>query len=520
MAAGFDAASQYWVHGDGGCKWPSNAFLEDLGNHIDFFNDDLDPIPEDDEDSVMPGQTPAALERAIATALNPFTTDERLCLDIQRALDNSTGAPAEANPANRKFAAGKEVLSAIPFKRQRVNKIGASKTTSSSSDQDSDDEIQEILRAATPSVGAQTNVPAITQAAAPARATFAAVAAIPYAQAQAAPQAAIAPIAPMAAAIPVVADPAFTPYQYFPAAARVLPLSGLTQPPAPNWPHPEVDPHVLTMNQDAEQSNIIPVPLIAGPIRDMVAGEVPNSLATIQMGPQIAASPPRGAMASPAAWLIQGTVDEDADHMGDLAVLSSGGQALFVLDYDMAMPSFLITLIDFLHQNTPAGLAVLCQAIQDTLMGNPLIRQHNTTFRDQRPAIIPAAQVHLDFVNSIDIRHIHINYSGGQPGNAINVYADFPFSSMSGYMELHRIVTRLRFRTIMIGEGRAIPSPFLCHICRGMDHPTGLCPFPTIPGWLGPTHESAVASSLGNRGGRGRGARGGQRGNRGHRARG
>ncbi|KAJ7577692.1 hypothetical protein C8J56DRAFT_1060867 [Mycena floridula] len=164
------------------------------------------------------------------------------------------------------------------------------------------------------------------------------------------------------------------------------------------------------------------------------------------------------------------------------------------------MPRFLVTLVNLSHQNTPAGLAALQQEIQVTFMDNGLIRQHNTTYRDQRPPIIPATQVHLDFVHSVEIRNIRINHSGGQPINAVNVYATFPFTSLSGFTELRRIITSLRFRTKMTGEGRAIPAPFLCHICRGMDHPTGLCPFPSIPGWMGPSHESAVRSATGARG--------------------
>src|ERR1700761_8339645 len=32
-----------------------------------------------------------------------------------------------------------------------------------------------------------------------------------------------------------------------------------------------------------------------------------------------------------------------------------------------------------------------------------------------------------------------------------------------------------------------------CRICLGVDHPTGLCALPAVPGWRGPTAESVGA---------------------------
>ncbi|KAJ7577693.1 hypothetical protein C8J56DRAFT_1060868 [Mycena floridula] len=336
---------------------PSIDLLKDLGNDIEeFFEDNLPAIDEEGDDETMPGhmflfifhETPIhpgieaspALARAITTSLNPFTTDERLRIDIQRALDNSSAPAAEAeeaDPANRKFAAGKDVLSTLRYKRQRVAQTGAGKTTSPAPVSDSDDEVQEILRAATP-----VAAPAIiVQAPAPARATFAAIAAIPYAPPVA--QAPVGPIAPVAVAIPVVADQAFTPFRYMHAATRTIPLTRITQPPAPNWPQPELDPHVLTMNQDLAQfaawsasagerlyayiagGNQVAPALVAGFFRDLVAGEAPGSAATLQIGPPNAVNPPRGIMASPAAWIIRGTDIGDTDHLSDLAVLAQEG---------------------------------------------------------------------------------------------------------------------------------------------------------------------------------------------------
>ncbi|KAJ7588732.1 hypothetical protein C8J56DRAFT_889497 [Mycena floridula] len=323
-------------------------------------------------------KAPPALARAIATSLNLFTTDEHLQVDIQHALDNSSAPAAEAEPANRKFAAGKDVLSTLRFKRQRVAQTGAGKTTSPApvSDSDSDDEVQEILRNATPVAAPEI----IAQAAAPARATFAAVTAIPYATPIA--QAPIGPVTPVAIAIPVVANQAFTPYRNHTATSTELASARVGSSCSNNEPGSGAVHSLERLYAYISGGNQVAPALVAGLFCDLVAEEAPGSAATLQMGPSNAVNPPRGVMASPAAWLIRGTDIGDTDHLSDLAVLAQEGRALFILDYALAMPCFLVNLVNLSHQNTPAGLAVLQQEIHATFMDNSHIWQHNTTYRD------------------------------------------------------------------------------------------------------------------------------------------
>jgi hypothetical protein len=48
------------------------------------------------------------------------------------------------------------------------------------------------------------------------------------------------------------------------------------------------------------------------------------------------------------------------------------------------------------------------------------------------------------------------------------------------------IIQALQYETALDGTGYALTTQWLCKTCLGIDHPTGICPFPRLPGWFGP----------------------------------
>ncbi|KAJ7829011.1 hypothetical protein B0H14DRAFT_3465974 [Mycena olivaceomarginata] len=46
--------------------------------------------------------------------------------------------------------------------------------------------------------------------------------------------------------------------------------------------------------------------------------------------------------------------------------------------------------------------------------------------------------------------------------------------------------------TTLYGTAR-LQRAFRCRICPSIDHPTPLCPFPELPGWLSPTPTTIAA---------------------------
>jgi hypothetical protein len=126
--------------------------------------------------------------------------------------------------------------------------------------------------------------------------------------------------------------------------------------------------------------------------------------------------------------------------------------------------------------------------------------------------------------DSIEVRALQMHEKGGEPKMIWNIYANSPTNSLTAHREWLQIAQSLRFVTALNGVG----TPFQlqgCVGCKSTDHPTGLCPFPKLPGWFAPPNSSTseVPTSLlsqqsatgGARGSRGGGNQRAYRGSRG-----
>jgi hypothetical protein len=94
----------------------------------------------------------------------------------------------------------------------------------------------------------------------------------------------------------------------------------------------------------------------------------------------------------------------------------------------------------------------------------------------------------LSFLDSIQIRRLDIKSGGGLADPHFNVYADSSaVSDVNTWLDIRDFLRNRVYRSMILGTGRAIATKFHCGLCHGKDHPRGLCPFPRIPGWKGPT---------------------------------
>jgi hypothetical protein len=126
--------------------------------------------------------------------------------------------------------------------------------------------------------------------------------------------------------------------------------------------------------------------------------------------------------------------------------------------------------------------------------------------------------------DSIDVKALQMHEKGGEPKLVWNIYINSPTNSLIAHREWLQIAQSLRFVTALNGVG----TPFQiqgCVGCKSTDHPTGLCPFPKLPGWFAPPNSSTTeiptsltsqqSTSGGARGIRGRGSQRAYRGNKG-----
>ncbi|KAG1870489.1 hypothetical protein C8R48DRAFT_770940 [Suillus tomentosus] len=91
-----------------------------------------------------------------------------------------------------------------------------------------------------------------------------------------------------------------------------------------------------------------------------------------------------------------------------------------------------------------------------------------------------------DLIRSIRVEHLDFKVTGGLSVPRFNIFAVSPSNDAKTWTDLRGFLHILDYPTDLDGCGAAVAlSP--CPICHSLAHPRGLCPFPSVPKWNGPT---------------------------------
>jgi hypothetical protein len=88
-----------------------------------------------------------------------------------------------------------------------------------------------------------------------------------------------------------------------------------------------------------------------------------------------------------------------------------------------------------------------------------------------------------EVIQTLRINMINIRAQGGSLRPIANMYIDCPCELDEDWSRLVDAVAQTKFKHSLLGTG-TIHRGWTCTICHGVDHPSGLCPFPMVPGWI------------------------------------
>ncbi|KAJ3996501.1 hypothetical protein F5050DRAFT_1807709 [Lentinula boryana] len=223
----------------------------------------------------------------------------------------------------------------------------------------------------------------------------------------------------------------------------------------------------------------------------------------------------------------------DIQTLLDRQVLNTSHGTFFVTPYNAPPSRFITNIEGFTY--SPEQRQELEQLTRFIMSRQPRLTTFITGHRDAVPAnFITSDDVVNTVLNTVEMRPMAMAVSGGQTRTVWNLFMEPPSLNIAHHNELVAIINAIAFRTPLFGTGRQMRNPVRCNHCGGFDHPSGHCPFPTIPGWIErsnpnppTTNNETIPSDRGQsargRGGgttRGRSAPRGRRGGRGNRGRG
>ena len=94
----------------------------------------------------------------------------------------------------------------------------------------------------------------------------------------------------------------------------------------------------------------------------------------------------------------------------------------------------------------------------------------------------------LAFIASLKVERVDTKSPGGILKPRFNIMADGPsLGDDERWYAVRSYLRDIQYTSNLYGTGTAQDTTH-CPICHGADHPRGLCPFPSLPGWNGPAH--------------------------------
>ncbi|KAH7905271.1 hypothetical protein BJ138DRAFT_1118625 [Hygrophoropsis aurantiaca] len=186
----------------------------------------------------------------------------------------------------------------------------------------------------------------------------------------------------------------------------------------------------------------------------------------------------------PYHFLLFGISQAEVMVLIDQKVIAADGIACFFLPFVQPLPTYICTLENFTYPDSEWSNGQIAEVVRATLRQNPDVISfiHNHIPMADAGAAVQA-------IDTIRITSLHINVSATKTRTIWNVYCTSPPAfTLDDYFTWCTKIRSLKFHSsdFGTGEARLVENQPMCVGCKSVDHPTGLCPFPKILGWLGP----------------------------------
>jgi hypothetical protein len=194
----------------------------------------------------------------------------------------------------------------------------------------------------------------------------------------------------------------------------------------------------------------------------------------------------------PPPWhhLITGIPQSAIDKLMDWKVACTREATAFFVPFEQPLPNYVCTLEYFSLPDSATSNDIVETIVKHTL-------RVSSGFYDYLSGEGLKYNDICTTIESFYVTSLRLSLSATTRQTVWNVYCGSPPSlTLDGFFRWANIIHSLEFfsedygiRVVRLGD-----KQFKCIGCKGVDHPTGLCPFPQLPGWLGPT--TACVESL------------------------
>jgi hypothetical protein len=187
---------------------------------------------------------------------------------------------------------------------------------------------------------------------------------------------------------------------------------------------------------------------------------------------------------APFTYLVRGMSASDANRLASQYCLASRTIGILIFKAGIQAPTYL-GAIDGLAITDQADHESVLQLVAETYLRGPV-----GEIIDQISADNPNLQsfatnedrvVHI--LRTLTGRRLEMNSDAGSKRIIFNIYIQSPTSDDDDWARLLEEVHKTTYRHPLLGSGFH-HAPWSCNFCHGIDHPSGHCIFPRLPGWI------------------------------------
>ncbi|KAF8966643.1 hypothetical protein BDZ97DRAFT_1917451 [Flammula alnicola] len=179
-------------------------------------------------------------------------------------------------------------------------------------------------------------------------------------------------------------------------------------------------------------------------------------------------------------YLITDLSQDQIEVLVQRACWSTPTLTLFVFPGTPFLSSFVMTLRGFSSHDGDYALDGIATVVSRAIQKDPAVHAAVSAHKDRYPSDYSSTDVLAAVAETVEARKLEAKFEGTTV-ILYNIYMRSPTSDYGGFQAWVSAVRAVKYISL---RGRGTPQPiFNCSQCRGIDHPTGLCPCYDITGW-------------------------------------
>ncbi|KAF7797904.1 hypothetical protein EIP86_009110 [Pleurotus ostreatoroseus] len=185
----------------------------------------------------------------------------------------------------------------------------------------------------------------------------------------------------------------------------------------------------------------------------------------------------------PLSMLLRGLTDGETDRLITQGVLSTATISVAFYRWGFSIPHFMGFLTGFSTRDESEVYNIV-RSFLDRHLAEIMHIVNDNPLVSQAIVLQPLAD---RIVSSLRVSFLDVRGRFGVPNPHFRIYLDLPVDNHASFSAIRDIFLRGPWHDSFAGVGRFnIVHGSTCGLCHGSDHPRGLCPFLSVPGWQGP----------------------------------